>query len=573
MMRAVEVRRRTPQGKILEDETLPAILRHIYACRGIQDRDELGLGAQQLVHFKQLTDCEKAAARIGQAILNRECICICGDFDADGATSVTLLMDALAQCGAQRLFYLVPNRFTDGYGLSPGLVELAAHDGANLIITVDNGISSHAGIQRANELGVEVIVTDHHLPSAELPNAHSIVNPNRRDCPFPSKQLAGVGVAFYVLLALRAWFRAHEASHPAASINVAQWLDLVAVGTVADVVPLDQNNRILVQQGLARIRQRQCRPGILALLEVAGREPEALQAQDLGFTVGPRINAAGRLDDIQLGIECLRAKTLEQAKMMALRLDELNRERRSIEHGMQQDAERFLASFQVEQDTLPPVLAVHQADWHQGVIGILAGRLKEQLHRPVMVFAQGDAGLLKGSCRSVPGVHIRDLLEQVASRAPECIERFGGHAMAAGLSVPQTQWGRFCEVLQDVAMTWVSPDVLHQVIWTDGALEGKYLNVDTAKILQNAGPFGQGFPAPTFDGHFRVLDARWLKETHLKFRLQPAGTSRVIDGIAFFANRAPWEWREQTEVHIVYRLEVNEFRGQQSAQLLIESLR
>lgn len=571
-MTKIEVRRRSPKGAILAHPELPPLLRHIYACRGVNSVDELSLSATGLLHFNQLTDCGLAAERVAQAIQQQQSICICGDFDADGATSVALLMQGLSAMGANKLFYLVPNRFTDGYGLSPSLVDCAHRDGAQLIITVDNGVSSHVGVERANQLGMDVIITDHHLPSEALPKAYAIVNPNRRDCSFPSKNLAGVGVAFYLLLALRAWFRNEQPNHIAAQVNVANYLDYVAVGTVADVVPLDYNNRILVQQGLARIRQRRCAPGILALIEVAGRSPDNLQATDLGFTVGPRINAAGRLDDIQMGITCLLAKDPQQARMLALQLDELNRLRRTIEQDMQHDAERLLANVALTEQSLPTVLAIQNADWHQGVIGILAGRLKERLHRPVMAFAPDDEGRLKGSCRSVPGIHIRDLLEQVSAQSPGCIERFGGHAMAAGLTVPAAAWDRFYQTVQEVAARWINAEALEQVIWSDGELAAQELSVDTVETIQQAGPFGQGFPLPLFDGEFRVVQARWLKDVHLKLVVQPLDSDQIFDAIAFHAKRAPWEWSGETQVRLAYQLAINEFRGQRNVQLMIQAV-
>lgn len=549
---------------------LPAILQRIYANRGITDSSELDLSLRGLLHFNQLVDCELAAERVAAAILAQRKICICGDYDADGATSVALLMSALAVMGAKSLMYLVPNRFADGYGLSPALVDHAAQQGAELLITVDNGISSHAGVERANQLGLEVIITDHHLPAATLPPAAAVVNPNRDDCQFASKSLAGVGVAFYLLLAIRSWFRQQHSEHPAAQIQIADYLDLVALGTVADVVALDFNNRILVQQGVQRIREGRCRPGIMALLQVAGRDPQGISATDLGFAVGPRINAAGRLDDIQMGIDCLLAADMQQAKMLALRLDELNRQRRQIEGDMQADAEQCLSRLQFGQDSLPPVLSLHDESFHQGVIGILAGRLKEQFYRPVMVFAPGDNGELKGSCRSVAGVHIRDLLAQVASLAPGVISRFGGHAMAAGLTVPKSAWAEFNAVLQTVAQDWVDEDQLARVLWSDGELTGNELSLESALALQTAGPFGQDFPAPTFDGEFRVLDQRWLKDVHLKLVLQPVQGGPSVDAIAFNVPKAPWQWQQQQQVHLVYRLDVNEFRGQKNPQLMIE---
>lgn len=565
-----QLKRRQASAQVQFADNLPTILQRVYANRGLTNGAELDLSLRGLLHFNQLADCEAAAERVAEAMLANRKICICGDYDADGATSVALLKSALSAMGAQSVMYLVPNRFADGYGLSPALAEYAAQQGAELLITVDNGISSHAGVERANALGLEVIITDHHLPPATLPAAAAVVNPNRQDCQFASKSLAGVGVAFYLLLAIRAWFRQRYSDHAAAQIQIADYLDLVALGTVADVVSLDFNNRILVQQGVQRIREGRCRPGILALLQVAGREPAGISATDLGFAVGPRINAAGRLDDIQMGIECLLAADFQQANMLALRLDELNRQRRQIEGDMQADAEQCLSHLQLSQDGLPPVLALQDDSFHQGVIGILAGRLKEQFYRPVMVFAPGDKDELKGSCRSVPGVHIRDLLAQVASQAPGVISRFGGHAMAAGLTIPKAAWTEFNAALQTVAADWVDEEQLARVLWSDGELDGHELSLESALALQTAGPFGQDFPPPTFDGQFRVLDQRWLKDVHLKLLLQPLEGGPSVDAIAFNVPKAPWQWQQQQEVHLVYRLDVNEFRGQRTPQLMIE---
>lgn len=570
MNNSIEVRRRTAQSAPVFPADMPSILQRIYANRGIGHIDELDLSVKGLLHFNQLTDCEKAAERIGQAILAGESICICGDFDADGATSVALLMSFFRTINHAKAFYLVPNRFSDGYGLSPTLAQYAHDEGANLLITVDNGISSHAGVSKANALDMQVIITDHHLPSAELPHAYAIVNPNRRDCAFPSKQLAGVGVAFYLLLALRAWFKAQHPNHAVASLKIAEYLDLVALGTVADVVPLDYNNRILVRQGLARIREGVCRPGITSLLAVAGRDASKITALDLGFSVAPRINAAGRLDDIQQGIECLLAQDSPSAQIVALRLDELNQQRRKIETTMQEEAQACLARLKVDETELPSVLTVYDQHFHQGVIGIVAGRLKEQFYRPVMVFAEAEDGTLKGSCRSVMGVHIRDLLEQVASEFPGVISKFGGHAMAAGLSVPKAQWAEFNAAVQQVAKRWVDSDALARVIWSDGELEPHEFNLDIAGALQHAGPWGQSFPQPMFDGQFRIIQERWLKDVHLKLVVQPIGSTQTFDAIAFNVPRANWQWNSPAEANLVFKLDVNEFRGQRNVQLLIE---
>lgn len=549
---------------------LPATLRQVLARRGVAHVDELQLNAQGLLHFSGLSQIDTAAQRIAEAVAAQQPICVVGDFDADGATSTALLMLALPAFGATRLFYLVPNRFTDGYGLTAGLVEAAYQQGAKLIITVDNGIAAHDGVNTANALGIDVIVTDHHLPGATLPAAYAVVNPTLPDCGFASRHLAGVGVAFYLLLALRHYYR--QRGLPQANVNVAQWLDLVALGTVADVVPFDYNNRILVQQGLARIRAGRCRPGILALLQVSGRDPKQLQAQDLGFTVAPRINAAGRLDDIQIGIECLLSDNPERVQALAVQLDTLNRERRSTEQSMRDDAERYLASLQFDSAGLPPVLTLHQDSYHQGVIGILAGRVKEQVYRPVIAFATAEPGVLKGSARSIPGVHIRDVLERVSTLQPQCITAFGGHAMAAGLTVPQAMFSQFRQCLNTVASEWIDDELLQPVLWSDGELAADELTLTFVQALRSVGPWGQQFSEPLFDGHFRVVQQRILKERHLKLVVTPLNGGPLLDAIAFNIDPQPWLERPPQSVELVYRLQQNEFRGQISLQLMIEHL-
>ncbi|RUO44342.1 single-stranded-DNA-specific exonuclease RecJ [Aliidiomarina taiwanensis] len=568
----VRLKRRPDAGIEGLPQHLPLPLRHILARRGVLQASELDLQLRGLLHFNTLKDAEKSAARIGQAILADESICIVGDFDADGATSVALFMRALTAMGARRVHFMVPNRFHDGYGLSPELVKLAHAEQTNLIITVDNGVSSFTAVEEANRLGIDVIITDHHLTADRLPEAYAMVNPNQPACSFASKALAGVGVTFYVLMALRAWFRDQQSNHPAAQVNLAQWLDLVAVGTVADVVPLDYNNRILVQQGVARIRQGLCIPGITALLQVAQREPAQIQARDLGFTVGPRINAAGRLDDMQKGIDCLLANDATEAREHALRLDELNRSRRTIEQSMQQDAESLLAKFELDADSFPNILAVYEPDWHQGVIGILAGRLKERFHRPVIAFADAGDNLLKGSARSIPGLHIRDLLERVHTLAPECIERFGGHAMAAGLSVPKDKFELFQEHVQRIANEWIEPHLLERIIWSDGALAPADFNLQLVHALNNAGPWGQKFEEPVFDGLFRVVQHRWLKDVHLKLVLEVEGSTQLVDAIAFHVPNAGWQFPNTEWVQLAFRLQENTFRGESKLQLMIEHI-
>jgi len=564
-----QVRRYSDHDDTGLPESLHPLIRQVYARRGITSAEALDLSAARLTHFKYLQGVERAAVILADAIAKQQRICICGDFDADGATSTALLMSALPAFGAAHLSYLVPNRFADGYGLSVSVVEQAQQWGAEVLITVDNGISCHAGVAAAKAAGMQVIVTDHHLPGPSLPDADVIVNPNHPECEFPSKNLAGVGVAFYLLLALRDQYR--QRGHQAIP-NVADWLDLVAVGTVADVVQLDGNNRILVQQGLQRIRAGYCRPGIQALLQVAGREPAQLQATDLGFAIGPRINAAGRLDDMALGIECLLSPAFEPALEMATALDDLNRQRRTIETEMREEAEQYVAVTTADLGELPALLTLYEAHWHQGVIGIVAGRVKEQCHRPVIAFAEVEPGELKGSARSIPGLHIRDLLERIHSQNPGLITKFGGHAMAAGLSLPSAHLDDFRTAAIQAAEAQLGDDDLTRVIWSDGALTATELTERFVQQLQQAGPWGQGFPEPQFDGEFRLIQQRIVGEKHLKLVLQtPENLS--IDGIHFNADLGQWPNNQCQRVHCVYKPQINTFRGRTSVQLLVEHLR
>jgi len=505
------------------------------------------------------------------AIVNRQRIVVVGDFDADGATSCALCLRALRAMGAAEVHYLVPNRFEYGYGLTPEIVGVAAELQPDLLVTVDNGISSVDGVAAAKRQGIKVLITDHHLPGKQLPAADAIVNPNNVGDSFPSKSLAGVGVAFYVMLALRArlreqgWFEKQSIAEP----NLAQYLDLVALGTVADVVPLDRNNRILVQQGVQRMRAGHCAPGIRALLEVGGRSLSRMVATDLGFTVGPRLNAAGRLDDMSLGIECLLTDDAAAATQMASRLDELNRERKDIETDMQTRAFEAIEALDLRDDRLPVGLCLFDPGWHQGVIGILAARIKERFHRPVIAFARSGEGEIKGSARSVAGLHIRDALDAVAARHPDLIEKFGGHAMAAGLSLPEDHYTVFAAAFDKEVSRHLSKDDLKGVIYSDGELSDQELSLDTAQLLRDASPWGQGFPAPVFEGDFNVVSHRVVGQRHLKMMLSPVRGSCQIDAIAFNTEVLP---RGSQRVHMAYRLDVNEYRGIVSPQLIVEHM-
>ena len=548
---------------------LPAVLQRVYAARHIESGNALEYSLERLHPPAQLGGLADAVTLLAMVITAGQRLLIVGDYDADGATSCALCLRALRSMGAGDVAYLVPNRFEYGYGLTPEIVEVAARQRPDLIITVDNGISSVAGVEAAQAHGIRVLITDHHLPGEQLPRADAIVNPNLQGDAFPSKHLAGVGVAFYVMLALRTelrqrdWFAQQAIPEP----NLGRLLDLVALGTVADVVPLDHNNRILVAQGLQRIRTGRCVPGIHALLETGRRSPAHCVATDLGFAVGPRLNAAGRLDDMSLGIECLLADSEPAARAMAGQLDNLNRERREIEADMQAQALAAISELHLDADKLPMGLCLFDPDWHQGVVGILASRIKERYHRPVIAFARADEGELKGSARSVTGLHIRDALDAVATRHPGLVTRFGGHAMAAGLSLDESRFDAFATAFDAEVARVLSREQLENVIFSDGGLEGAELSLETARILRDAGPWGQGFPAPLFDGRFTVLEQRVVGEKHLKMRVRPVGGSEPIDAIAFNTPVLPEGCRE---AHLAYRLDVNEFRGIESAQLIVE---
>jgi single-stranded-DNA-specific exonuclease len=549
------------------------ILQRLYASRGVTAAAELERGAANLLPFTALKGIEQAVALLLSALQQQQQLVIVGDFDADGATSTAVLLSGLKALGFKHIEYLVPNRFEYGYGLTPEMAELAVAQGAELIITVDNGISALDGVALAKKAGVKVLVTDHHLAGAELPDADAIVNPNQPGCNFPSKALAGVGVAFYLLLALRAALREQQyfTDHKIAEPNLAELLDLVALGTVADVVPLDSNNRILVHQGLMRIRSGKCRPGIQALIDVANRTAAKLSASDFGFALAPRLNAAGRLDDMSLGISCLLATDLGLARQYAAELDSLNVERRAIEQSMQVEAQAFLAQLSFDGAALPECLCLYRHDWHQGVIGILAGRIKEQLNRPTIVFAKGDEGELKGSARSINGLHIRDLLEEISSQYPGLIKKFGGHAMAAGLTINEERLDTFKLALSLTAKKHLTPEQLTAVIYSDGELPAACFDIGFATLLQNAGPWGQAFPEPVFDGEFQLLSQKMLADRHLKMMLQTAD-GKLVDAIWFNADNKAWPNVNVHKVQLAYQLDINEFRGKQSVQLIVRHM-
>ena len=556
-------------------EGVPSLLQQIYARRDIADEAQLDLGLSNLLPANQLKGLDKALELLQQALTNQWRITIVGDFDADGATSCALTVLALRGFGAHSVKYLVPDRFKYGYGLTPEIVEVAQQNNPDLIITVDNGISSLDGVARAKQLGIKVLVTDHHLPGSVAPEADAIVNPNQIGCGFGSKNLAGVGVAFYLMAALRTelqkqgWFEQQGLTPP----TMAEYLDIVALGTVADVVPLDRNNRILVSHGLQRMRAGRCRPGIQALVAVAKRNLPNLVAADLGFSVGPMLNAAGRLTDMSKGIECLLEDDPYRAQQLAHELDSLNLERRNIEGGMQQQALAALKQLHLNKtDDMPWGLCLFQKDWHQGVVGILASRIKERFHRPTIAFAQADGGEIKGSARSIPGFHIRDALDAVASRYPGLIVKFGGHAMAAGLSLKMDSFADFQQAFDQEVRRQLTREDLDAVLYVDGQLQDTELDLSLAKLLRQAGPWGQGFPEPLFDGEFELLDQRIVGEKHLKMSLGIPATKRVLDAIAFNVDLSQWPSSGVQRVYLAYRLEVNEFRGVENPQLVVEHL-
>ncbi len=560
-----------------EDEsTLPEdmhpVLKRVFVARGITSESELALGLDRLLPAKMLSGADEAAVLLHQVIAAGGKILIVGDFDTDGATSCALAVRALKMMGAEQVDYLVPNRFGFGYGLSPAIVEEALKRNPDLLVTVDNGISSIDGVAAAVAAGVPVLVTDHHLPGDELPAAAVLVNPQLPDDSFPSKNLAGVGVIFYVMLALRAhlrsldWFSQNCLPEP----NLAELLDLVALGTVADVVPLDHNNRIMVHQGLQRIRAGRGCAGISAIIEVANRSQSRLTATDLGFAVAPRLNAAGRLDDMSLGIECLLAERPQTARAMAKQLDELNHSRRHIEGEMVDQAMAGLSDILEQQESeLPVGLCIYRREWHQGVVGILASRIREHFHRPVIGFAPAQDGLIKGSARSVPGLHLRDLLAEIDLKYPGMIVRFGGHAMAAGLTLHEDCFERFSQAFDLETQRHLGAADLFGVIRSDGALKPEEFTLELAELLRRASPWGQGFLEPRFDGEFSIRSRRIVGKRHLKLELVPDGTDDSIAAIAFNQTDA---FPECGKIYIAYRLDINQFRGTGTVQLVIENI-
>ena len=570
-----EIRRREV-GDVVALPGVSPVLRRVYAARGIASADELAYDLRHLPPFGDLAGIDRAVELLADTIAAGETIVVVGDYDADGATSCAVAVRALRGMGAPSVHVKVPNRFTDGYGLTPAIVEAVAGLDPALLLTVDNGVASVAGVAAARERGLRVIVTDHHLPGPELPAADALVNPNQPDDGSGLGYLAGVGVTFLLMVALRAglrergWFGERGLEEP----NLGDLLDLVALGTIADVVPLEHGNRLLVEQGIRRFRAGRCQPGLRALAEVAGKRLPRLSEIDLGYVLGPRLNAAGRLTDMELGIRCLLAESLGEAIEPARELDRLNRERRAIEARMESEAVEAIEGLDLEatDGELPAGLCLFDERWHQGVVGIVASRLKERWHRPVIAFAPGEDGELRGSARSVRSVHVRDVIETVANLHPGLVARFGGHAMAAGVTLEREHLDRFGQAFGSEVDRVFPADERRGIVYTDGELAPDDLDLPLAREIDAGGPWGTGFPRPAFDGRFEILDRRVVGRRHLKMRVRAAGGARVAEAIAF--RRSAEDWPEgPVEAEMVYRLEVNEYRGIERPQLVVSHLR
>ena len=571
------VRRNTAVSDELKNSDLHPLLKKIYANRGVTKLKQVEYSLKDLLDFSLLKDIDIAAEIVSQAIIENKRIIVVGDFDADGATSCAVMVRSLKAFGLENVDYLVPNRFDYGYGLSPQIVDVAAQSKPDLIVTVDNGISSIDGVKRANELGIQVVVTDHHLAADSLPDAAAIVNPNQPGCEFPTKMIAGVGVAFYLMLAVRAslreknWF---DSQSGRVEPNMANYLDLVALGTVADVVALDENNRILVASGLQRIRANKACSGINALLTIAGKSIEGCSSQDFGFIIGPRLNAAGRLDDMSIGIECLLSDDYEQAFKYATTLNQMNLQRRQIESEMLEQAFNLLQQ-QVEQldekELIPNALALYDDQWHQGVVGLLASRIKEKYHRPVIAFADAGNGELKGSGRSISGLHMRDVLDAISKQHENLIDKFGGHAMAAGLTIKQDKFSLFQQAFSKQVSAVLRAEDLNNINETDGPVIEEYMTIEASEIFKYASPWGQLFPEPVFDDVFKILNWRIVGQKHLKLDLVKQESGACYSAIAF--NKTDEDLPEgEKNIHIVYRLDVNEFRGNRNLQLIVQHI-
>jgi len=566
------INRDVPDGINLPDSIHP-VLKRIYASRNIKSSEDLDYSLGSLIPYEELGGIDDAVILLQEMITQKKRILIVADFDADGATSCALAIRGLTAMGAEDVIYVVPNRFEHGYGLSPKIVDVALDHDPDLIVTVDNGISSISGVEHAKKNGIKVLITDHHLPGDKLPSADVIINPQLKENKFPSKNLAGVGVIFYILLALRAklkaenWFDEKNIKYP----NLANLLDLVALGTISDLVPLDKNNRTMVAHGLKLMRQNKSKVGILAILNQSGRQLSTLTSGDLSFAIAPRLNAAGRLTDMSLGIECLLTDDKENAVEMAKKLNQLNIERRQIQNNMEEQAlTEFEKYLQDTSKKMPHGICIYNQNWHQGVVGILAAKIKEKFNRPVIVFAQECQGILKGSARSITELHIKDVFDEIARLYPELILTFGGHAMAAGLTIEESQFDRFSDVFNKVVNQYISSDSLEDQCLTDGELSGDDFSLPLALAIQNAGPWGQSFPEPIFVGQFKILDKRVVGESHLKLKLQ-SRNNNTLDAIAF--NMTDDDWPSKLEQIIsTYRLGINNYRGHSQVQLFIEHI-
>jgi single-stranded-DNA-specific exonuclease len=557
------------------DCALPAdlhpVLRRVYAARGVGAASDLTLGLRNLLPVTSLEGIEAGVSLLLDHLERGSRVLVVGDYDADGATSTALILRQLQRLGFGNVGFRVPDRMRHGYGLTAGLVEELVAERPGLLVTVDNGVAAHGGIEAARTHGMQVLVTDHHLPGASLPAADVMINPNLRESGFASKALAGVGVAFYLMAALTRRLEERDGTRKPA---VADLLDLVALGTVADLVCLDRNNRILVDEGLKRIRAGRAAAGVLALAEVAGRRVEGMTARDLGFSLAPRLNAAGRIDDMTVGIRCLVSDDPREAGALAGQLHQLNRDRRDIEDRMRTEAVEILRRIRIEEGSLPPGVALFDEAWHPGVVGLVASRIKERVHRPVAAFAPADGGELRGSVRSVEGVHVRDVLEAIDARQPGLIHRFGGHAMAAGLTLERGCFRRFAEAFGEEVGRWLSAEQMRGVIESDGELSAAELNLETAVALREGGPWGQGFPEPLFDGEFHVVESRVVGQTHLKFWARPRGEGQPVEGIAFgyYAESGAPRVEAGSRLHMAYRLDTSDFGGRLKPEIKAESV-
>ena len=577
---SIIVHRKVDSPELNFSGSVHPLLRKIYKQRSISAAEDLELGLKNLLTPEKFKGMDVAVTLLARALEEQQRVLIVADFDADGATSCVLATNVLKQFGLKNVDYIVPNRFEYGYGLTPEIVQVGKSLKPDLIITVDNGISSVEGVEVANSLGISVLITDHHIAPDILPAAQAVVNPNQLGCDFPSKCIAGVGVIFYLMLALRSrlredgWFKKFNLKEP----NLADQLDLVALGTIADVVALDRNNRILVCEGIKRIKAGKTRPGIEALLRVSRRDARRLKTSDLGFSVAPRLNAAGRLEDMSTGIECLLTNSENEAHLLALQLDSINQDRKQIELDMREQAFQSLEHLVIEADNLPAALCLFDERWHQGVVGIVASRIKDKFNRPAIAFAQVNAAdseevELKGSARSIQGFHVRDALDAVATQNPGLITKFGGHAMAAGLSLAKDNFDSFSKAFNSYAKKLLSEDQLRAVVLSDGPAEPEWLTLETANVIESAGPWGQEFEEPLFDGRFNLIKQRRLSGNHLKMVLSPKqDAQRVVDAIAFNVSEEDWPSEKVTEIEIVYRIDANEFRGTETLQLKVEQI-